>query len=104
LRCSFHVAGIHCYIVSLLEGAQRRAVRYINARQVERSAPIIAAPRIELRTVIGKCEQVPFEKSLEPKLGGLHVHFCFGISLLGSQHVSETPTHFWIAARDGRDQ
>ena len=36
--------------------------------------------------------QQPFKKILEPKLGGLHVHFCFSISSLGSQHVSETPT------------
>jgi hypothetical protein len=98
LRCSFHSAGIHGDIVSLLEGAQRRAVRHIDARQVERSAPIITASGIELGTVICKCEQVPFKKSLEPKLGGLHVHFRFGISFLGSQRVGETPTHFWIAA------
>jgi hypothetical protein len=84
--------------VSLLEGAQRRAVRHIDARQVERSAPIIPASGIELGTVICKCEQLPFKKRLEPNLGGLHVDFCFAISFLGSQHVGETPAHFWIAA------
>jgi hypothetical protein len=34
LRCSFHIAGIHRDIVSLLEGAQRRTVRHIDAREV----------------------------------------------------------------------
>jgi hypothetical protein len=98
LRGSFHIAGIQCDIVSLLEGAQRRTVRHVDARQVQRSAAIIAAPGIKLGTVIGKCKQVPFKKRLEPKFCSLHVRFCFGISLLVSQHVSETPTHFWIAA------
>jgi hypothetical protein len=69
-------------MVSLLEGAQRRAVRHIDAHQFERSAPIITASGIELGTVICKCEQVPFKKSLESRLGGLHVHFCFGIPFL----------------------
>jgi hypothetical protein len=98
LKCSFHIAGIHRDSVSLLEGAQRRAIRHIDSHQVERSAPIVTASGIELGTVICKCEQVPFKQSLEPKLSGLHVHFCFGISLLRSQHVRETPMHFWIAA------
>jgi hypothetical protein len=82
LRCSFRIAGIHCHVVSPLERAQRRAVRHINARQIARSAAIITASGVELGTVICKCEQVPFKKSLEPKPGGLHVHFCFGISFL----------------------
>jgi hypothetical protein len=84
--------------MSLFEGAQRRAVRHIDARQIERSTPIITASGIELGTVICKCQQVPFEKRLEPTLSGLHVRFCFSISFLGNQYVGETPTHFWIAA------
>jgi len=55
LRRNFPIAGIHCDIVSLLEGAQRRAVRQIDARQVNRSAPIITASGVELGTVIRKC-------------------------------------------------
>jgi hypothetical protein len=88
LSCSFQIAGIRCDIVSLLERTQRLPVSQIDARQVQRSAPIVTASGIELGTVICKCEQVPFKKSLETRLGGPHVHFCFGIPFLRSQCVS----------------
>jgi hypothetical protein len=42
-----------------LEGPQRRAVRNVEASQIECSAAIVAATGVELRSVIGKCQPVP---------------------------------------------
>ena len=66
--CGAGVAGGNGDFVCLLEGSQCRTIGNVDERKSKGSATIIAASRVEFRTVVGECQQVPFEKPIRTRI------------------------------------
>ena len=103
-RCSRQITGVNGGLMRLLECPQRRSVRDIDAREFKGSSGIIAAAAIELGPMVGKRQQVLFQKCFEAEPRCLKLPLRVRHSSHCGHHVCKAPGDLGVAARNRRDQ